>query len=292
MLSMRRARLLLGLLVSAAMVGCQAPPQVLGGKPREKTYTNVISLSPGTTELVMSINYNNILKGRTASDNYPTTAAKVPVIASVKPDYEKIASLKPDLVVYDASLYNEADVAKIKGLGADTFAIDANTIEDFANQVLELGSLIAGETNASGYADRVIASRNSALASPITPTPKVAILMPGIGSPHYIVGNKSFLADAIKSAGGEVVGPDADKFVELSPELLVTQAPTVIVIPASKMDPVGAQKSLGAVLNDPKLQTVPAVKNHKVFAMDADVLLRRGQRVDKLIDNLHGAFTK
>ncbi|CAN5469254.1 N/A [soil metagenome] len=277
------------LALAVLLAGCTTTATPVGGQPRPKRITSVVSLSPSTTELVTTINYTGILKGRTASDNYPKSVETVPVVASVKPDYEQIKTISPGLIVYDASLYNAGDIQKIKELGFDTFAIDANTIDDYTTELYKLGSLLAGETSVSDYIDRVLSSRSSAMGDAPSPKPKVAVILPGSGGEHYIAGTKSFVADVVRASGGEPVGPDADKFVPLSPESIVGQAPDTIVIGA-KADNAAAQ--VGLILNDARLRSLPAIVNKRIIPIDEDVLARRGSRVDKLIDNLRLGFHK
>jgi ABC-type Fe3+-hydroxamate transport system substrate-binding protein len=278
------------LFVLLAAIGCESTAVTVGGKPRPKRYQGVVSLSPSTTEIVASLGSVAILKGRTQADDFPRTISEVPVVASVKPDYEKIASANPGLIVYDAVLYNAQDVEKIKGLGADVFDFKANTVEEFNREVLRLGSLLAAETTASTYVDRIVGARNTALASAPATKPKVAVILPSPDGNHYINGTDSFLTDVVRSAGGDPIGPKADRFVALSPEFLISQNPDAIVIGVEASDKAGAAKLVDAVLADARLKSVKAIANRKIIAIDSDVLTRRGYRVDKLIENLGKSF--
>jgi iron complex transport system substrate-binding protein len=229
------------------------------------------------------------LRGITSSDNYPANL-NVPVVASVKPDFEKIATIKPDLIVLDSSLYNQQDIEKLKGLGADTFVIDANTVDGLVDQLLKLGSALGSETNVSSYVDRIQAAQSAAKGNPFAHAPKVAVLMSGAGSgEHMIAGTKSFVADAVKVSGGIPIGPESDKFEKLSPEFLVGQNPDLIVVAATTS---GAAQQLASVKGDPRFGSVKAIKNDAVVPLNQDVVVRRGSRVDKLIDALHGQFAK
>jgi ABC-type Fe3+-hydroxamate transport system substrate-binding protein len=281
---MRRAigSLLLSTLLLAA--GCGPADQYYGGVRRSKQYRSIVSLSPSTTEVLSATQEVNAgrLTGKTAADNYPKVGYdKVPVVSSVKPDYEKIAEIRPDLVVYDTDLYNAADVAKIKAIGADTFPLDATTIDQFETQLYSLANLVGGETNISDYVDKIEAAR--AVGSSMTTHPKVVILLPGTGSEHMIDGTGSFQADVVRAAGGDPVGPSGAHFVPLDPELLVTLNPDFIITAG---DPA-------PVLSDPRFQSLKAVKDKKrIVPLVADVLLRKGARVDVLITAINDAINK
>ncbi len=134
-----------------------------------------------TTEVVARFASGEMLKGRTAACDYPPPVRQVPVVASVKPEYEKIAKMQPDLVLYDALLYSESDVAKIKGTG-DTFAFTANTLDGFLDELAELGGLLLQETSVSNYIDKIVDERTMSQSDPTGRKPKVVFLLPGHGS--------------------------------------------------------------------------------------------------------------
>jgi ABC-type Fe3+-hydroxamate transport system substrate-binding protein len=189
-------------------------------------------------------------------------------------------------------LYSKEDIKKISDLGAKTFAINANTIDDFTKQLYRLGALVNSESNASSYVDKILAARNTAQAQSLSRNPKVAVVLVGDGTEHMVAGTKSFLADVIRSAGGEPVGPDADRFVSLSPESFVASNPEMIVIAYpvfSKNEDLtreGAIKRAKKIVNDPRLKSVLAVQKELILPVDEDILTRRGYRVDRLIEEI------
>lgn len=271
--------------VAFLVAGCSLKEQPMMFKRRPKFYRAVVSLSPSTSEIIAStISYSH-LAGRTAADNYPAGSfARIPIVASVKPDYEKLAKLKPDLLIYDGSLYNAQDVAKLKSLGADMYAFDPQTVEDYVKQVFEMAALIGGEAMTSTNLDRVLVEESAAKSHQNSNPPKVAVIMPSETNDHWIAGTDSFLANVTKVSGGTPVGPSGKVFVKLTPELLISQNPDVIIASVvSKTD----TKAFEALLKDPRLQSVNAIKNKRVTPILGDILLRRGCRVDQLIKGFY-----
>jgi iron complex transport system substrate-binding protein len=246
-----------------------------------------VSLSPSTTEIVASTFDARQLVGRTAADNYPSNVASIPVVAEVKPDLEKIKKAAPGLVLYDGDLYNDSDIKRIESMGIPTYAVKAKTIGEFEKDLYELGNKLGSETNVSGYVDRIEREKNTAEGSKPTPAPKVALILGGSGGSLVAAGKDSFQADVIKTVGGEVVGPASDKFAPMSPEALVAGAPDIIVLATSKES---ADKDFAALKADPRLRTIPAIKNGKVTALNQDEVVRKGGRVDKFISNLRLAL--
>lgn len=279
---MRRALSLLTSLLAllAILAGCKIQEAQPPLKKRPREYRTVVSLSPGTTEILLGALFIERLSGRTAADNFPEMTVKsVPVVLTNKIDYERLQQIRPDLVVYDATLMNAADLQKLKEMGATTFGLSANTLDEFRVQLFELANLVGNATKASEYADRIALERNAAKASAPTPAPRVAIVMPGRNGDHWIAGKNSFQADVVREAGGDIVGPDTDQFVRMNPEQLVQLNPQILIVTGSKDDTAGAL----ALARDPRLQTVEAVRKGNIRAINADVLLRKGGRVDKLV---------
>lgn len=284
---MRAVPILLAAL--ALLGGCGTKATTVGGQARTKQYASVVSLSPSATEIFGGLGATGILKGRTAACDYPEYFVRsVPVVAQVKPDYESIAAIKPDLVVYDADLYNEADIAKIKELGAETIALDAPDPKRLEAQVQSLATKLGFETAASTYVDKIEVARQVNAANPPPRPVKAAVLLSG----GMAAGTESFLAAAMKDSGATLVGPSGTKFAALDAEAMIAAAPDVIFVPVDKTDPAGATRAVAAVEKDPRLATLPAIRNKKVIPFDDDVLLRKGYRVDKLLDGLHTAILK
>lgn len=284
---MRRALSLLSstLLLLGVLVGCQpqsGPPPL---KQRPRDYKRIVSLSPGTTEIFTATLSAQGLVGRTAACNFPTYVVdKTPVVAQVKPDWEKLRETRPDFIIYDAALYSEQDVAKLKETGATLFGFTAKNLDEFKVQLFELANFFGAATRASEYYDKIQLEKSNALSSVADPRKKVAVMLPGPNGQHMILGKNAFLADVVAASGGEPVGPDADKFVPLTPEALVSLDPDYIIVPAKNVEDAS-----GALLvtKDARFKNVKAVKEGHVRAIVGDVLLRMGSRIDTCIRGIY-----
>ncbi len=279
---MRRVFALLPLLLLATF-GCNktvAP----GGRSKPQIARSSISLSPSSTELLAAYGQDYPLIGRTGSDNYPLNIKPVEIVCGVKPDYEKIAHLRPGIIAYDSSLFTSADIDKLKRFPCQLVDLNAATIDQFADKLYDLGKLLHAETHISEYVDNIISARTSGMADPLPASEKVAILLPDPAGLGLLAGADSFQADIGKAAGGTIVGPPGDKFVSVNPEAFLQMNPDILVIATTKE---AGPKAVEALMKDPRWQSVRAIKNKKIIVLDQDVVLRRGSRVDKFIDSLH-----
>ncbi|MCW5941372.1 MAG: ABC transporter substrate-binding protein [Fimbriimonadaceae bacterium] len=293
--------------VAFALVGCNPQPNVIIGGKDGPRYERIVSLSPSATELIARYANWRKMKGRTQACDYPSYVSSVPVVASVKPDYEKIAEIKPDFIVYDADLYSEQDVERIKQLGAkEVFVFKANTIADFKKEVMLFAAQVAGESNASKYVDQITNAEETAASDALPKKPRAVILMGNPGA-YWAAGKGSLMADIVAKAGGELVGPEGSRYAPVNTEALIGMNPDVILVVGGSADegmlavevkanekvpdtapkPVSKGEEAEPVLKDPQLQSTAAVKNKYVYGLAADVATRRGSRVNDLIDAMH-----
>lgn len=282
------------------LVGC-APKEIpYGGMPGQPPRT-VVSLSPSTTEILALDGNSGQLMGRTEACNYPAFVGRtIAPFGGVKPDYERLAIAKPQLIVYDSTLYSESDKKKLEELAKSTenkkpaeriqlFEFKADTVEEYVKALRDLGQVVDAPMNMSKFVDKVNAAIGAAKSVAPAHPPKVAIL-----DQTLIAGTKSFLADVIKICGGQLVGPDSNLFVTLNPEALIQDNPDVIIVPAnvSQYQNDAAKQAevakvvIDKLLNDPRYKSLNAVKNKRIYPLDADVLLRKGSRVDGLIQTI------
>lgn len=282
-----RAALLI-LFAALLALGCNSNNgPVLGGKARPKVYSKVVSLSPSTSETYFAHQKYENLIGRTAACDWPYTMASVPIVAQVKPDYEKIAQLKPNMILYDKELYTDADIAKIKALGIETFEWDPKDLNQYRDQLINLTLLLGGETNTSLYLDKVYQQEESAKAryadSPEGKANKqltMALIIPGANGQHMWDGVDSFQANCLRAVKVEPVGPAGNRFVPLDAEALIKADPDRIIL---------AGENLNDFLNDARFASLKAVKNNGVLGIKPGVALRRGGRVDIFIEALSKA---
>lgn len=256
------------------LVGCKQPV-TFGGEPRTTVYRSVISLSPSTTELMALTGIP--IRGRTKACDFPIQVRDVEVVADLKPNYELIASKKPDLILYDRDLYGSTEVEKLKQTGAKILPLGAYTVEGHIKEMYELGNLLSGEATINDYVIRLRKNIQASLGDRPTRPITAIMVIPDSGGRHMLAGSKSFQADMVRISGATLLGPDSNKFESLNPEWVLSQNPDWIIV-------AGTSKEF---LADTRFSGLSAVKNSKYFGIDQDVCLRRGMRVEKFIYGAH-----
>lgn len=266
-------------LLTTVLVGCSSPKTSVSGVPREyERPLKLISLSPSTTELISGVGYpSQHIIGRTSNCDYPQmlTNAKI-VVSGTKPDFEKIASLEPEYIIYEKSLYSDADIEKIKTLAPRTVEVNVTNWDEYEAMVIKLSKDVGTETAASEYLDKIYAAV-SVLEGNVPEGTSVSVLMGDSTTGYMALGTKTVLADILGKANIKLHGPDSTRFEKVSTEQIIAWNPSVLI---------GSTKDAANFLKDPGLASLESVKKRKILGTNPDMLFRTGGRYNVLIDGL------
>ncbi len=271
-------------LTTGLLLGC-TPRSEWGGKPTEDPLVRkYVSLSPSTTELIhYATNAGaQFIVGKTANCDHPANLPAEVVVSGTEPNYELIAQLKPQIVIFEKDLYSDATIAKIEELGFKTMPVETDSLEEFRATTVEISQLSGTELAASKYLDTV-QNQLEILRSTMPDGYSACAIIGGPSQGYMASGKTTLLSDLIHKAGGEFRGPDASRYVPVNIEQLVQWNPDVIITTG---------ESVAAILKDPAMQTVPAVREGRLFGVKPEYLLRDGGRVDKLIDGLNAGIDR
>ena len=236
----------------------------------------IVSLVPGVTEILFAIGAQDALVGVTDFCDYPPEARrKVRVGDMLAPNLEILVSLRPDLVVATRSGNREETFDQLKRLGLPVYLVDEPpSITDLLRLVDGLGQLtgrrVAAAAVAAGLERRIAAVRERVAGRP---HPRVLyVLWP---EPLIVPGRGSLVSELIASAGGDSVTADQGQgYPRMSLEAAVGRAPEVIILARH-----GGGTGPAAREQWQRLQSLPAIRNGRLYAADGDLLHRYGPRV-------------
>ncbi len=115
----------------------------------------IVSLSPGTTEMLFALG----LKGRIVADttycDYPPEAKDLPHIGDVNTSVEKVIAQKPDLVIASSSANRRAinELESLSSVKMNVFAVDPTNLTETAAALRLLGQI----TGQNDEAEKLIA---------------------------------------------------------------------------------------------------------------------------------------
>ena len=109
-------RALPGLVAVVGLVlGCREPPRATthtGAVPRR-----VVALAPNLTEIVFALGAGDALVGVSEYSDYPEAARAIPRVGGLEIDPEKVAALRPDLVLAVAEGNAQGSVRALEAAG-------------------------------------------------------------------------------------------------------------------------------------------------------------------------------
>jgi iron complex transport system substrate-binding protein len=252
--------------------------------------SRVVVLANGVAEILNSLNAISILVGRDISST-ESALKDIPIVTSGHQVIsEKVISLKPDLVIIDASTGPKAALDQIRGAGIRIVQTPESwTLSDIAKKVTAVGDAIGARAQAEELNKQMA---KVAQAQRVANSPRIAFLYVRGTSSIYLIGGPGSGADSlIQAMGGIDVGAASLKhpFNTLTPEALAAANPDVILVMTKGLQSVGGVEGL---LKLPGVAQTNAGKNSRVIDVDDSLLLSFGPRTPSLLNALSAGITK
>ncbi|MFA6434691.1 MAG: ABC transporter substrate-binding protein [Elusimicrobiales bacterium] len=245
----------------------------------------VVSLLPSYTEIIFELGAGTELAGVSTYCDWPPGAREITKVGDyLRPNLEKIYSLKPDLVF--AGTWQGSSVAQdLRNAGMKVVELpEERRVEDIYRTI----GLIAAELDRKKEAAALIKKMKAGLKSGPAGTLRPLIYLE-VDEGGWTVGARSFLSDAIERAGGRNIFAGEEKgYFQASWEAVVKKDPAAVLLLSGSASDFG-RRPLAAGLK--------AVRNGRVFTgLDRDAFSRPGPRlaaeIRKLKDWLRESGTK
>ena len=257
--------------------------------------SRIISMAPNLTEMVYDIGAEEQLVGVTDFCKFPPAArSKEKVGGWINPNYEKILSLKPDLVL--ALKFHGPAVDNPKKLGIPYLVLDCQTVQDILNAYDILGRRLGREMDAKRGKDAIERrlAKAKSLARKHRPVSVLFVIghSPGTLDQLYGVGPKNFVDELVTWVGGLNILSDAkEPYPLISKEQLIQRDPDVIIdsIPSSEMTPQQLEAERGSWK---KFSGLKAVRNGRVYTLTRDDYLIPGPTMAGLAEYLSKIFSR
>jgi iron complex transport system substrate-binding protein len=254
----------LAVVVFIALQGCDQPRQSASSPPAR--HPTIASMVPAATDILIMIGARDHLVAVSNYDTANPAAANLPRVGDYQTtDWEKLASLKPDILLIQM---NEASVppglkSRAADLGAKLVNVRINTLPEIQSAITQLGQV----ANEPDKASAALADLNSRLekihaAAPSPPVPTMIILD---DTGKGVVGPGGFLDDLLTLAGGKNVAAELGKpYATVDPERIAAMNPSVIIQLLPNFSPDQIARTERAWAN---LPNVTAVKEHRIYTI-------------------------
>ena len=255
-------------------------PVTVGTLTLDKRPERVISLAPTATEMLFAVGAGKQVVAVDEFSTYPTDAPRTK-LSGYKPNAEAISAERPDLVV----LSDDRDkiVANLKALKIPVFLTPAaSTLDDTYREITDIGTLTGHPKEAAD----VVSGMRADIAAALKDLPARAKALtyfyeldPGL----FTVTSQTFIGSLLGQAGLVNIADSAgakDAYPQLSAEVVLKAGPDLIFL--ADTGAYGGQTA-ATVSARAGWANVPAVKNHHVVELDADIASRWGPRVVDLL---------
>lgn len=232
--------------------------------------TRVISTAPSITENIFAVGAGDRLVGVTTFCDYPEEAKAISKIGdTLNPNIETIIGLRPDIVFVSSASQLEAFMNTLEANGIAVFVTNARSLADVLRGVRQIGDLM-GTSEQTARIMRDLETRLFELTRVTSLRRQDRVFVQISREPLFTIGKDSFLNEIISLAGGKSVTekiPSA--YPKLSKETAASLNPEVIILSESEDN------------REPNevFRNSPAVKNGRVYKINADILSRPGPRL-------------
>jgi iron complex transport system substrate-binding protein len=242
----------------------------------------IVSLVPAATEMLFGMGAGEHVVGVGNYDSYPPEAMTRPRVGGLlDPNVERVLGLRPDLVVVygtQTELRQQLERARVP-----TFVYTHRGLPDITETIRVLGRRVESEASARAMADRIegeLGQIRARLAGRSRPKTLLVIgREPGTLGGIVASGGYGFLHDMLELAGGtDLVADVKRESLPMSTEAILSRAPDVIV----ELHYGDALKEADLVRERrvwDRLNTVPAVKNGRVYLLAGNEYVIPGPRV-------------
>ena len=258
----------LTILVIFLLVILASDHEINGSSPKR-----IISLSPSITEILFEIGSGNQVIAVDNLSNYPNEAP-ITDISAYDPNVEAISLLNPDLVILSYNIKNLK--AALKKIGIETIYLPAPlNFEDILDQIDYLGLQTGNEDKAKKLISKM-KNRMKTLQK-LRENEKATKIYHEIDPNYYSPSKFSFIGDIYQKLNYKNVADKADisnlGYPKLSPELIISENPDLIVLPGKD------NKYVEKVKLRPGWGYIEAVKKNNFLLTNNDIASRWGPRI-------------
>jgi iron complex transport system substrate-binding protein len=243
----------------------------------------IVSLAPNITEILFHLGLDKEIVGVSIHCNFPEKAkTKVQVGSYISLDFERIVSLRPDLIIATGAGNTRDMVERLEKLGFPTYVIFPKNFDGVLKSIGHLSRVVDRE----GEGTEIIQDmerRKKRVVELARGLPRPKVFLQIGEAPIVTVGRNSFGDDLICLAGGEnVAGKEKEMYPRLGMEEILKRSPEVILI--SSMDPKGDYEKI--IQEWSRWKMIPAVRNGRIHLIDSDLIDRPSPRIVKGLEEI------
>ena len=234
----------------------------------------IVSLSPGITELLFAAGAGSRVVAVSEYSDFPEAARQLPSVARAQGiDLERIAALRPDLIVTWGSGYSAALLAALRRLRCPVYVLETRTLEAIAGALERLAAL-SGTAAQGAAAAAQFRARRARLEQRYSALAPVRVFYQVWNSPVMTLSGGHLVSEALRSCGARNV------FSQLAPLVATVDVESVIAAqPELIVSAEAGGVDRGALASWRRYAQIPAVAQNRFLTLDADRMDRGSPRI-------------
>ncbi|HEV8229997.1 MAG TPA: helical backbone metal receptor [Candidatus Limnocylindria bacterium] len=239
----------------------------------------IVSIGPSITEFLFALGAGARVVGADDFSDEPAAAKAIEKVGGIKVNFEKVVSLRPDLVL--SVKFSDGTIEKLTASGLLVLVVDPQTVSDVATTASLLGRSVGADGDALARDIQKKVDDVKAKTAAATSKPRVYHEIDASDPTKiFTVGPGSYIHDLIGIAGGQNIAARATgAYPQLSAEEIVRSDPELIVLAAAEYSAKPEQ-----VAARTGWSSISAVKNKRIVTIAPNLINRPGPRVGEAVE--------
>jgi iron complex transport system substrate-binding protein len=245
----------------------------------------VVSLAPHVTEMIFAAGGGDRIVGTVHYSDYPPQARDIPRVGDNKAlDLERIAALKPDLIVVWRHGNAQKQTDRLRALGLPLFYSEPRKLASIPENVEKLGTLLGTEATARRAADS-FRQQVETLRKTYAARPPVTVFYQVWQQPLMTLNGQHLVSDMLALCGGRnLFGAETPLVPTVSVEAVVAGNPEAML--TAGMGATRSDQPLPDYAMWQRWKQITAVARNNLFVIDGDLVNRAGPRVVQGIEQI------
>ncbi|TMC68910.1 MAG: ABC transporter substrate-binding protein [Chloroflexi bacterium] len=234
----------------------------------------LVSIGPSITAFLFALGAGPRVVGVDDFSDEPAEAATREHVGGIKVNFEKVVSLKPDLVF--SVKFSDGTIEKLQSASLNVLVVDPQSVSDVAKTAALLGKAVGADGEGLGRSIQQRVDAVKAKTAGVATRPRVYHEIDASDPAKiFTVGPGSYINDLIDIAGGvNIAARAASAYPQLSAEEILRSDPEVIVLAASDYSAKPSQ-----VAARQGWSVIAAVKSGRIITIEPNLINRPGPRV-------------
>jgi iron complex transport system substrate-binding protein len=244
----------------------------------------VASLDAAHTEVLYAIGAGGQVAAVDKTSDCPAAAVSLQKVDAFNPSVEAITALHPDLVIL-GFVYQSDIASALRSAGLTVLTLTSPADINGVYDQIELMGKVSGHVAEADALVTNMSNQVRAISAEVAgKTPPT--VYHEVDNTYYSAGPGSFIDDLYKTLGAKnVAATSGEAYPQLSAEAIIAANPDVIILADED-----SGESATTVAARPGWSVINAVKKHRVYTVDPNIVSRPGPRIVDALKALEAAL--